>query len=55
MRLNISSEATEAAGKAFFQKLEMRLMEKETGTFASRHEVLGVLQEEFQELTEAVR
>jgi len=55
MRQHISPEATEAAGKAFFEKLEFRLREKGMGTSASRHEILGVLTEEFKELTDAVQ
>lgn len=55
MRQHVKPEATEAAGKAFFEKLEYRLREKGMGTFGSRHEVLGVLTEEFKELTDVVQ
>ena len=37
------------------EKLNHRLAEKGMGTFASKHEVLGVLEEEMDELKEAVR
>lgn len=36
-------------------KILQRLAEKGNGTFSSRHEILGVLQEEFTELEDAVR
>jgi NTP pyrophosphatase (non-canonical NTP hydrolase) len=51
----VSTEAVQAASKAFFEKLESKLKEKGLGTFKSSHEVLGVLQEEFAELVDAIR
>jgi NTP pyrophosphatase (non-canonical NTP hydrolase) len=35
--------------------LESRLDQKGWGTFSSRHEILGILTEEFHELVEAVK
>lgn len=37
------------------QKLQSRLQKKGFGAYASRHEILGIVTEEFQELTEAIR
>lgn len=55
MREIVGPEAVRAAGEAFYEKLAARLGEKGPGTFKSRHEILGVLQEEFHELVEAVQ
>ena len=53
-RKQITPETIEIAVKAFRDMLEFRLREKGYGTFASRHEVLGVVAAEMNELTNAV-
>ena len=37
------------------EKLTKRLNEKGNGSFSSKHEILGVLEEEFHELVDSVR
>ena len=45
----------EAVFKAVRQKLEFRLKEKGFGILVSRHEIQGILAEEFKELMDALQ
>jgi NTP pyrophosphatase (non-canonical NTP hydrolase) len=51
----VEFEAKKAVMDDFRRMLGHRIVEKGDKTFASRHEVLGVLTEEFQELVDAVK
>jgi len=42
------------AFKALEAKLDLRLIQKSSQTFVSRHEILGMITEEYTELIEAV-
>ena len=53
-RTQISTDAVLEAVKDLTNKLNYRLNQKGYGTFSSRHEILGVIQEEHNELIEAV-
>lgn len=53
-RLQITMSQTNAAVTELRGKLHERLKEKGYGSFASSHEILGILQEEFDEFKEAV-
>lgn len=55
MRIQITEENVRKAVTATLEKMNERLKEKGAGTFASKHEILGVVQEEVLELTDAVR
>jgi hypothetical protein len=52
-RVQITKESLDAAFTRLKGRLYARLNEKGHGTFASRHEALGVLQEEWTELNDA--
>jgi hypothetical protein len=54
-RKQIKNGAIDKAIKGFISELNFRLEEKGFGTFSSRHEILGVIDEEILELNEAVR
>jgi len=49
----IDNRTIEAAIEAVRSKLFWRLVDKGYGTFASRHELNGILDEEFEELKKA--
>ncbi len=53
-RKHVSIAHQEAAMAALLLELQRRLTQYGAGTYASRHEVLGILQEEMFELTAAV-
>jgi len=53
-RHQVSEESIDIAVNCLAEKLKYRLKEKGYGTFASRHEVLGVVGTEYMELGEAV-
>ena len=55
MRTQISQEEIEAGIRKLIDKLDFRLAQKGYGTFSSRHEILGILTEEYDETIEAVR
>ena len=55
MRKKITKKSQQLALRLLDEAMAERLREKGTGTFASSHEVLGVIQEEFDELLAAVR
>lgn len=50
----VPDEMIQGAVMRLKEKLEFRLKEKGRGTFASIHEILGVLREETRELEDAV-
>ncbi len=54
MRYQISKKAVKAARDETFQKLLLRMKEKGWGTYASTHETLGIITEEYHELIDAV-
>jgi NTP pyrophosphatase (non-canonical NTP hydrolase) len=53
-RVQVEEEHIRQGLKFLTQKLRYRLEEKGKGTFSSRHEILGVLEEEMYELRRAV-
>ena len=53
-RIQLTEKQIEDAVKRVTEKLKMRLEQKGYGTFASRHEILGVITEEYREFAEAV-
>ena len=54
-RTQISQEQIDAAMDMLKQKLQMRLEQKGYGTFASTHEIAGVVDEEHREMMDALR
>lgn len=54
MRNQISTQEIEVGIRKLIDKLDERLAEKGRGTFSSRHEILGILTEEYLETCEAV-
>lgn len=54
-RPEVTTAEIEDGIKDVVNKLQMRLEKKGYGSYASRHEILGIITEEYQELTEAVR
>lgn len=54
-RVQISVARIQRATGEILQSLDKRLVEKGTGTFSSRHEILGVCAEEYKELIDAVQ
>jgi hypothetical protein len=54
-RERVTKEQVEQGVKDLHAKIEERLLEKGRHPWASRHEVLGVITEEYQELIETVR
>ena len=53
-RKQVKKEDVDKAFQDLRNKLDYRLVEKSNLSFGSRHEILGVLQEEMHELVEAV-
>ena len=53
-RTPISKESRDLAVRAVSLLMENRLAEKGDGAFASRHEILGIVTEEYAELIDAV-
>ncbi len=51
----ISDEAKAWAVKRVYDAMEMRLKQKGPGSYASSHEVLGIITEEWKELIDAVQ
>ena len=54
MRTQITQRQIDSALIILKKKVKSRLDEKGYGTFASRHEILGILQEEYKELVDAI-
>jgi len=54
-RPQLTTEKIAEAHIAIKELVLARLMQKGRGAFASRHETLGIIQEEMHELVEAVR
>ena len=54
-RTQIEDDAIELAINYIRKKLTDRLREKGRGVFISKHEMLGVITEEYDELIEAIR
>ena len=54
-RPNVSGREVDQATTAAYKKLYHRLGTKGWGSYASRHEILGILTEEYHELVEAVQ
>jgi len=54
-RINITQDKIDAALKTIGDKTQYRLNQKGFGTFSSTHEILGILEEEFDELKDAIR
>ncbi len=53
-RIQLTEEQIRYAVGATVDKLYKRLEQKGYGTFASRHEILGVITEEYKEVVDAV-
>jgi NTP pyrophosphatase (non-canonical NTP hydrolase) len=53
-REQITQEQIEKVIENFKWKLQERLREKGFGTFASSHEILGIITEEYKEMLDAV-
>jgi len=53
-RPNVSKKARAVAIEFVASELRRRMAEKGPGTFSSTHEILGVIDEEYNELREAV-
>jgi len=51
----ITLQNIELSKKELSEKLLYRLQEKGIGSFASRHEILGILEEEMHELNDAIK
>jgi hypothetical protein len=54
-RTQVTDEEVQKAVKMILEALEGRLMQKGKGTFASTHEIYGIIAEEFDELTDELR
>lgn len=54
-RVKVEQEHIERADREISKDLERRLKEKGDHSFASTHEILGILTEEVKELTDAVQ
>mgnify|MGYP000885109351 CR=1 FL=1 len=54
MRTQISGNQITNGVNALMGKLNYRLNQKGSGTFSSKHEILGVIAEEYKELLDAV-
>ena len=54
-RETVRQESLEKAAAHLIEQLQRRINQHGYGAFSSRHEVLGVLTEEYLELVEAVR
>ena len=55
MRTQITKDWIDEATTATYKKLYERLDKKGYGSYSGRHEILGIITEEFWELVEAVR
>jgi NTP pyrophosphatase (non-canonical NTP hydrolase) len=53
-RLQLTDEQVMKAVENTVEKLKFRLIQKGYGTFVSRHEILGVITEEYKEFVDAV-
>jgi NTP pyrophosphatase (non-canonical NTP hydrolase) len=53
-RLQLTEKQVMEAVEKTVEKLRFRLKQKGYGTFASRHEILGVITEEYKEFVDAV-
>lgn len=53
-RIKLTDEQIDAAYDMFDEKLHAVLAKKGLGTFASRHEILGSITEEYKEVVDAV-
>ena len=53
-RQNISEELIDAAMTKLREGISHRLAQKGRGSFSSKHEILGIVTEEYHELVEAV-
>jgi NTP pyrophosphatase (non-canonical NTP hydrolase) len=53
-RSELTEEQIMKAVEKTIEKLKFRLNQKGYGTFSSRHEILGVITEEYQEFVDAV-
>jgi NTP pyrophosphatase (non-canonical NTP hydrolase) len=53
-RTQLTDEQIKMAVDKVTEKLQFRLNQKGYGTFASKHEILGVITEEFKEFVDAV-
>jgi NTP pyrophosphatase (non-canonical NTP hydrolase) len=53
-RPQLTEEQVMAAVEKTLEKLKFRLNQKGYGTFSSRHEILGVITEEYKEFVDAV-
>ena len=54
-RTEIPLTSIDGAAQAIHSALTKRLMEKGFGSFASSHEILGILDEEYDEMRDEVR
>lgn len=54
-RPEVPKKFVENAIDSVCSKLNYRLTQKGSATYASKHEILGILAEEYQELTEVIR
>jgi NTP pyrophosphatase (non-canonical NTP hydrolase) len=54
MRTQLNDEQITNAISKTIEKLQYRLRQKGYGTFSSKHEILGVITEEYSELVNAV-
>lgn len=54
MRTQLTNNQINDGLKKVFDKLQFRLDQKGHGTFSSRHEILGVITEEYKEFVDAV-
>lgn len=54
-RLKVSSFTIEDANLEILNTLDRRLKQKGRGAFVTKHELVGILTEEYHELLEAVR
>lgn len=55
LRPEVNKQAIDFAMEDLRLQLEYRLVQKGRGSYASRHEALGIITEEYQELIEAIR
>lgn len=53
-RTQLTEEQIMNAVEKTIEKLKFRLNQKGYGTFSSRHEILGIITEEYQEFVDAV-
>lgn len=55
IRPEVTLQAIESGVADIAQKLLQRLEQKGRGSYASRHEILGILEEEYDEVLDAIR